>query len=130
MWSWCCGGSEGGMDDLGTAAESAPPPAAPLPVVTDAAPVVAGCGVQPANVDYEALNCAIDAVAADLVESYLTSKLYRSTTVCESLDRTVLEVSTRHSVAILANALLPYALPKMTEAFKCEACPYTPAGKS
>lgn len=109
------------MDDLGTPSESAPPA---LPT-TEAAP----CAI-PANVDYEALNCAIDAVAGDLVESYTQSKLYRSTTVCASLDRTVLEVSTRHSVAILANALLPYALPKMNEAFKCEACPYNPGASS
>ena len=126
MLCGCCRtDASGDLDDIGTHHPRivvAGPPPAEVKVETVHNSTLSPSESIP-NVDYDRLNSAVDDVASDLVENYLDSKLYRSTTVCSSLDRTVLEVSTRHSIALIANALLPYAVPRMEEAFRCPLPP-------
>lgn len=91
------------------------------------------CVADVPDVDMEKLNCAIDDMAEDIVGNYLNSKLYKSTTICRGLDRQVLSISTRHSIAILASLTTPYILPRFKEAISCQnrcELPKSPGVKS
>ena len=71
------------------------------------------------HIDYNLLNDNIDKIATKLVQNYTESPLFRKSIMLNAAERALLEMTTRHMIAICSSMILDHVVPPIESSMVC-----------